>query len=173
MKEYIESIEKLSSEKINQVFYNSCELHALIVLKNIVKNADEYIETVCGNMCSEVNNDVEYLKFVDNYLSGNRERKFKILFDEYNDDFQNKPIAKTLAKYPGQVEIRKLKSQRILYQNKHVHFTVSDNRAFRLETDIKQKMAWGNFNDTEKALGFHTGFNKFFNDSFSDVVAIS
>ena len=40
---YESYIENLASSEAEEIFYNSCESHALIVLKNLVKNAKHLI----------------------------------------------------------------------------------------------------------------------------------
>lgn len=170
MNEYIELIEKLAKDQKNEVFYNSGEDHALVVLKNIFRHADRYVDTLCGNLCSEMCEDKEYLELVDNFLSENPSRNLNILFDNYDDKFLQKGIYRILSKYPKQVKVRKLNNIRIKYEGTPIHLTVSDDKSFRLETDIENKKAWGNFNDEEKARIFREGFELFFNDDYSTSV---
>lgn len=169
MNEYIELIEKLAKEQTNEVFYNSGEPHAKVVLNNIIKNSEIFVETVCGDMCSEIADNPEYLEIVENYLS-DPNKTYKILFDNYKEEaFKKKQIYSVLLKHKDQVQVRKLlsKYKHIEYNGIPIHFTVSDNRAFRIETDIDKKMAWGNFCDPDKANELHEGFAKFFTDDFS------
>jgi hypothetical protein len=172
MNEYIELIEKLAKEHTNEVFYNSGETHAKVVLNNLINNSESYVETVCGNMCSEIADDSEYLAVVEKYLSDPKKKTYKILFDDYNDDFKAKKIYSILGKFGNQVQVRRLlsKYKHIEYNGIPIHFTVSDSSAFRIETDINKKMAWGNFNDKEKASELHQGFERFFTDEFSEEV---
>lgn len=168
MKAYIENIENLAKNRDNKVYFNSGPDHAMIVLINIFRNAKNYVETLCGNMCSEVCNNKEYLEVVDKFLGADSTRNFKILFDSYDENINKKHIFRVLSKYPEQVSVRRLNAGKsAAYDGKKIHFTVSDNRAFRLETDTEKRIAWGNFNDEAKADIFHTGFSKFFTDEFS------
>jgi len=175
MTEYAKKIESLAANGgTNEIFYNSCEEHALIVLKNLVKNATTYIKSIVGNLCSDISNDSEYIKLVKEFLEGDPKRKFEILFDDmYNEDFLQKPITKIFSEYPNQVNIRKLNNGHIQYKDKHIHLTVSDDRAFRCETDVINKMAWGNFNNPEQAKGFSAAFDKFYTDSYSSIVRLT
>lgn len=172
MSEYRKHIEYLAENKLNEIFYNSNEEHALIVLKNIVKHSDKYIKTICGNMCSEVSNNADYLDTVRNYLSHDKNAKFQILFDDFDDDFPNRKIAKLLSDYPNQVEIRKSLFGSLYYEKKPVHITIADDRSFRIETDTIKKMAWCNFNDEKKAKSLSLVFDKFFADEYSQVVKL-
>ena len=173
MTEYAKKIESLAANGgTDEIFYNSYDYHALIVLKNLVKNATDYIKSICGNMCSDVSNDPEYIELVKKFLEGDSKRKFKILFDDkYKDDFLQRPIAKIFSKYPKQVEIRRLNNDGyIQYEGKQIHLTVSDDRAFRCETDVENKMAWGNFKSPKQAQGFSAAFDKFYTDSYSSII---
>jgi len=171
--EYAKNIERLASDKKTEIFYNSCDEHALIVLKNLVKNAERYIKIICGNLCSDVSNDEEYLRIVDNFLSKNN-TTIDILFDNYdNQCFECLPIFGILKKYPRQVKVRSLISGHINYEESPVHLTVSDDRAFRLETEIDKKMAWGNFNDEPKARVFSDAFDRFFTDKYSTLIPLA
>lgn len=164
MTEYSKTIAKLAEEKTNQIYFNSCDSHALIVLKNLVKNAKISVKTICGNMCSEVSNDEEYLDIVDQFLKEDRERKFQIIFDDFNENFFDKKISKVFERYSSQVQIKKFKDSRtrVQYDNSAIHLTVTDSLSFRLETNIDKKMAWGNFGDPVKAPIFSEAFDTLF-----------
>lgn len=165
-------IENLAKNQVPEVFLNSNKEHALIVLTALISNANKYVKTVCGDMCSDVSSDQIYLDAVESFLSGDRSRTFEILFDSYNaETFPNTRIAELLKKYKEQVTIKELNREydHIYYEGKPVHFSVSDDRAFRIETDIHEKMAWGNFNDKEKAEGFKGAFDGFFNDADTSI----
>ena len=173
MTEYAAYIEKLALKNSDEIFYNSSEDHALIVLKNIVKKSKKYIKTICGNLCSEMSNDEEYLTLLDGYLSGDKSRTLQVLFDNnYNDGFKQKPIYELLSKYPNQVTVRKLNNGYVTYDDKPVHLTVSDDQFFRLETDIGEKMAWGRFKDSENSKVFRDAFDRFFTDEDSTEIPL-
>ncbi|MFT4223447.1 hypothetical protein [Dysgonomonas sp.] len=169
MTDYARMIADLAENGKNQKFLNSSDEHALIVLKNIVKYATSSIKTLCGNMCSEVSNDDEYIELVDKYLKGGHNRIFYILFDNYSSCFESGKIASVLKKYPTQVKIRRFKDEysHLYYNGDPVHLTVSDNKSFRLETDINNKMAWGNFNDPIAAKEFTEVFDTYFADEYA------
>lgn len=168
---YAAKIEELAKEKKNELFYNSSEEHAEIVHKALVKNASDYIEILSGNLCSEISNTSEYCRLVEEFLQKESKPSIKILFTNYSKDFLQKPIAGVLKKYPSQVKIKQYEGQ-INYKEQPVHFTVSDDRAFRLETDIKKRMAFGNFNSPSQAKSLHTIFNKVFESSLTKPVTL-
>ena len=174
-KKYAEKINKLAENGgTNAVFYNSNERHAAIVLHALVKNASDYIKILCCNMCTDVSNNQDYLNALDSFLSGNENRKIQILLVNYNDIFIKQPIARLLARYSGQVSVKRMVDTNtdICLNGRPVHFTVSDNRAFRLETDIEKKMAYGNFKDEYNAQILCSVFERYFNSDNAQAVSL-
>lgn len=174
MTEYEKTIKNLAKERENEVFYNSSDSHARVVLNSMIENAEKYVHIVCGNMCSEVSNNPEFLGVVEKFLSEDSNRNFYVLFDKYDSEFLNKKIAIILAKYPEQVIVKKFKNAASLtYKGIRAHLAISDSRAFRLETDVEAKMAFGNFNDEEKSKVFDEVFNRYFSDEYSEPINLT
>ena len=115
-----------------------------------------------GSKNSEISNNKDYCKYIENYLEGGKERKIRIILTDYSERFNQTKIGQLFAKYSGQVSIKSYKGS-VKYKNTPAHFTVSDDRAFRLETDIDQHMAFGNFNSPEQARALRETFDKIFN----------
>jgi hypothetical protein len=162
---YQKKIEELASEGKNEVFYNSSEAHATAVLTSMVRHSHNEIKILCGSMCSEVSNDQEYMKELALFLD--RNGKLKIILAKYNeqDNFRQKPIYKLLKPYiDGQVIIKKIDST-ISYKGSPAHFTVADNKAFRLEIDIEKRIAFGNFNDPKSVQSLSDMFNNVFENA--------
>ncbi len=161
---YAEKIFGLAKNKTNELFYNSSTDHAIIVHQAIAQNATDYIYIFSSSMCTEVSNNQQYCEYIENFLAGNKDRKIKVVLTDYNSEFPSKPIAKVFARYSDQVEIKQFAGF-ITYKDSHVHFTVSDDRAFRLETDIENQMAFGNFNSPNQAKDLKFIFDKVFLNS--------
>ena len=158
---YLEKIEFLASNAINEEFYNSNEEHAQIVLTAMVRYSKEKVRIFCGNMCTDVSNDPKYLNEIKLFLS-ERRGFMEILFCEYKDHFKDQPIYKLLNQYPQeQVKIKTINTL-LMYNGKPVHFTVSDNKSFRFETDTLEKTARGNFYDPDSAKMLSEEFDKLF-----------
>jgi hypothetical protein len=158
---YLKKIELLASNHINEEFYNSNDEHAQIVLTSMVRYSKNIVRVYCGNMCTDVSNDPTYLNEIKIYLT-ERKGSIYILLCDYKDHFKEKPIYKLLSQYPlEQVQIKTTKTL-LLYNGNPVHFTVSDDLAFRFETDIVKKMARGNFNDREGAKMLTEKFDNLF-----------
>lgn len=158
---YAEKIFNLAKDKADLVFYNSSPEHAIIVHQALVQNADNYVYIFSSSMCTEVSNNPEYCEIVKRFLSGSENRQIKIILTNYDDGFPEKPIAKVLALFPEQVEVKRFDGK-VEYKGSPVHFTVSDDRAFRLETNIEEQMAFGNFNSPEQARDLKEVFEKAF-----------
>ena len=100
------------------------------------------------------------------FLDGGAYRKINILLTDYNDAFASMPVKELLDKYPDQVSIKRY-GGKVSYKGKPVHFTVSDDRAFRLETDIVNRMAFGNFNSEAQAKTLKALFEELFQSELS------
>ena len=138
---YAMNIFKLAEEKKDEMFYNSSAEHATIVHQALVKTASNYVYIFSCSMCSEISNNQEYCDYVKNFLECNKSHQIKIVLTDYNDGFCQMPIAKLLAQYPLQVSVKKYPGE-IYYKEKPCHFTITDDRAFRLETDIENHMVF-------------------------------
>lgn len=164
-KEYIESL-AAGAEPVE--FYNSGPEHAAIVLSTIFKTAKQYVKVYCANMLSEaVSNSEDYRNALDEFLSrfsaAENQPRLQIIFtNPIEDAFRGAPIYKILCKHRNKVDIRRMQEGMggIKYKGIPAHFTCADNRMYRLETDIVNKKAFGNFNDPEGAEIINTVFDK-------------
>lgn len=169
---YANHIFDLAKTKKDEVFYNSNAEHASIVHQALVKYADNYIDIFCGCMCTEISNNEIYCKLIEEFLNNDKTHKINIILTDYSDDFLSKPIAKTLAKYSSQVVVKKYDGQ-LIYNENPVHFTVTSDRAFRLETDIENHMAFGNFNSPEQAMALRKVFEKVFSSELVKPITLA
>jgi hypothetical protein len=158
---YSEEIEYLASNHIDREFFNASDEHAQIVLTSMVRHTKEDLKIYCGNLCTDVSNDIVYLEEIQNFLS-DRKGTMEILLCDYQDGFKSKPIYQLLSQYPSnQVKIKTTKTL-LFFNNKPIHFTVADKESFRIETDIEKKMARGNFNDPESGKMLSKKFDLLF-----------
>ena len=166
---YAEKIFKLAEEKTDEIFFNSSADHAVIVHQALMGNATDYVDIFSSSMCSEISNNPEYCRLVSAFLKADKKRRINIILTDYEDGFMMMPIAKTLLQYPLQVRIKRY-GGKALYKGEPAHFTVSDDRAFRLETDIEKHMAFGNFNSRRQATDLKGLFDKIFNSPLTKSV---
>lgn len=166
---YAEEIFRLAENRSDEIFYNSSAEHAIVVHQALMKTAERYVCIFSSSMCSEISNNDEYIKYVRNFLKGGNDRRINILLTDYTNDFWKQPIAKLLADYPLQVQVKKYDGN-AYYKGAPAHFTVTDDRAFRLETDIEKHMAFGNFNSEEQAGALKVVFDKMFDSKLASIV---
>lgn len=163
----------LAEKRESKVFYNSSAEHASIVHLALASYAKEYIDIFSSSMCTEVSNNQRYCAAVKDFLDADKRRYIKIILTDYTSDFLLTDIAKLLARYsPTQVRVKSYRGQ-LLYKGQPAHFTVSDDRAFRLETDIEKRMAFGNFNSPNQAKDLKDAFEKIFNSSLVEDVCLN
>lgn len=169
---YANDIFRMAAGKEDKMFYNSSTAHASIVHQALAKYATDYIDIFSSSMCTEISNNKDYCKYIENYLEGGKERKIRIILTDYSERFNETKIGLLFAKYPGQVSIKSYKGK-VIYKDSPAHFTVSDDRAFRLETDIERHMAFGNFNSPEQARALKETFDKIFNSPLAKDVCLA
>ena len=169
---YDEKIEDLAKNKTQERFFNTDANHAKVVLLNLMKYADNYVYIVCCSMCSDVSNNEKYIDAVEEFLKKDNSQ-LKVLFTNHSqDNFGNTEIAKKLKDYKNK-EIRSLKdNNNIQVDGKLINFTVADDRAYRVETDVNERIAFGNFNDADNAIILRNKFNSLFNDTLSERITI-
>jgi len=168
---YKKKIRNLAEKRTNEMFFNTDAKHATIVLTELIKNAEDYVYIVGENMDPTVTDDEEYLDAVENFLK-KENAKMKILLTDYNKkEFDNSKIGKLLSRYKNVVEIKDSQKELVKSDGVTINFTVSDGRAFRFERDVKNRIAFGNFNDTETAISLEKSFENIFANEHCKVVA--
>lgn len=169
---YEEEIFSLAKNKTNKLFYNSSAEHASIVHRALAMYAQNEICVFSSSMCSEVSNNDEYCSLIKEFLIKSRNNAIRIILTDYINDFCSQNIYSILKQFPSQVSVKSY-SGVVKYNGKDAHFTVVDNIAFRLETDIEKRMAFGNFNDPSKASALMEVFNRIFNSENVQEVSIA
>lgn len=161
---YKGEIFRLAEGQINQMFYNSSPAHAAIVHQAIAKYAQSYIYIFSNSLCTEISNNDIYCQLIDNFLSKDKSRVIRILLTKYSSTLMQKPIFQVLSKYSDQVSLKAFNGN-ICIEGKDVHFTIADDKMFRLETDIENALAYGNFNSPNQVTVLKSMFNKVFTSS--------
>lgn len=164
---YSENIEEYAKNSTDIEFYNSGDEHAQVVLTNIAKYSKEYIHIYSGNLCTDVSNNVEYLKYLSSFLFQGGNIKVLLCEFENGDNPLNKDIYKLFSQFRDKVTVKETKT--ILQDSKKdtVHFTVADDKSYRLETDTIKKKARCNFNSPETTKFLNKLFEEIFNSSDS------
>jgi hypothetical protein len=156
MKTYIEYISLLSYNKVNKDFSNSDEEHAIEVLVKIFEQSNDHIRIFAKSLCNnEVSNSPKYITALSDFIE--RGGKVEIAVNSYDEEkIRQSNLFRRLAYYFTQKkEIKVYKAEAKPYissdsERKDVHFTIGDDVAYRLETDIEKRTAICNFNNPEK-----------------------
>lgn len=155
---YADDIEHLASKKINEEVYNSNDVRAYAIMTSMFRHAGNKVEIVCSADCTELSDDPEFIEALDGFLDFRKGRLEIILCDSIEKLMQHK-VFETLSKYASQVSIE-ITDKKFYYNGREVHFAVADGMAFRIETDIKEKLSRANFNYPEGARRLSRYFNE-------------
>jgi len=172
---YSETIESYASGSVDNEFFNSGDEHAMIVLSILVQYAKKSIYIYCGNLCSEVSNNQKYLDNLRAFFKRGGIAKIALCeLDESKIDskFLNKEIFKLFNEFSSQVSI-KTTIKKVVENKTPVHFTIADDKAYRLETDIICKKARGNFGSEKVVKVLEDIFWKVFNDPNSNLLSLT
>jgi hypothetical protein len=167
----------LSEKSDSRIFLNKGADHALIVLERIFKQSSDTVRIFAGNLCLTVGNKPEYILALSDFIE--RGGKVRIMLNDYNEDLaKDSNLYMRLAYYKSKgsdIIIKKTTAKPYLESDpdqKEVHFTVGDNKAYRMETDIKQRAAQCSMNRPETAAMAAEFFDGLFNGSESTEIDI-
>lgn len=143
---YKEYVQMLSEKSDNRIFLNKGKDHALIVIECIFRQSKESIRIFAGNLCRTVGNEPEYITALSNFID--RGGSVHILLNDFDDDLAKKSdLYKRLAYFKSlnkDIIVKKTTAKPYFVadeEQKEVHFTVGDKKAYRIETDIEQRTA--------------------------------
>jgi hypothetical protein len=169
---YHDFVANLASNRINRTFLNSDEDHALEVLVQMFNNAQEIVRIFAGNLCDHVGNKDEYVIAISDFIE--RGGKVRILLNNYNEErIKTSKLFKRLAYYISDghdiiIKHTNIKPYAIVNGERNfVHFTVSDETGYRIETDIENRTAECNFNNPESAKKIADFFDHILTQDFS------
>lgn len=160
---------------INRTFLNSDEDKALVVLVELFRSAKHIIRIFAGNLCNHVGSKDEYVEALSDFIEAGGE--VKILLNHYQEDqvLQSK-LFKRLAFYQstGSNVVVKQTPVKPYYtgdeNKKEVHFTIADDKGFRIETDVEKRTARCNFNNPGEAVPTADFFDSVFDNPSSSVI---
>ncbi|MCQ2337694.1 MAG: hypothetical protein MJ001_02040 [Paludibacteraceae bacterium] len=165
--QYMEFIHKLALSGDNRIFLNTDEDHALNVLVEIFQISQKIVRIFAGNLCQHVGNKEEYVNAISDFIE--RGGEVKVLLNNYNENTaKESDLFKRLAYFVNQnkpivVKRTKAKPYRANDPKKsEVHFTVGDDKAYRMEYDIEKRAAECSFNNPVVA----SSLAEFFDEQF-------
>jgi len=144
------SVERLSEDHTNKVFFNEGQKHAAIVLENILRSAKNTLCIYSGSLAAEVFDEKNLLSiFQDRINEG--DLKIHVLVDKFveedkkSDTYKFIQANKKIKIYQAPGALRAMLKH--IFKDEICHFTVADNSSYRLETNTKEFKAACNFND--------------------------
>lgn len=174
---YRDFIRKLSEESDERIFLNKGPEHAKIVLEQIFKQSKNIIRIFAGNLCRTVGNELEYISALSDFIINGG--KVKILLNDYKEELAKgcnlymrlayfKSIGKDIiVKKTNAKPYRKSDPEQ-----KEIHFTIGDDKAYRIETDIYERKAEGSMNLPKVAIPMVEFFDDLFNSDLSSEIDI-
>lgn len=170
MNDFKNMVSRLAKSGENRLFLNSSEEHAVVVLSEMFKNAKSSVRIFAGCLYEHVGNSPEYIQSISDFIE--RNGSVKILLNNYNPEAGAKSnLFKRLAYYQElgkAVEIRQTDAKPYLANDadkKEVHFTIADEKAYRVETDTVQRAAACNFGGEALAKNFVAFFENLFKEA--------
>ena len=165
MRQYEEYINQLVQQQKDEVFYNSGPDHAAAVMSAIFNSGNRYIKIYAGELDKRVSKQRHYENSLESFLRKDGVT-LKIILQRYNKE--EEPEIFDLLRYynlldPAKIEI-KTHNFRVArgLETGEVHFTVADDRMYRVEDDVINFTAEGNFNDAKRSLELSHLFDQMF-----------
>lgn len=175
LQEYREYVHYLAENQIDEVFYNSDEDHALIVLTELFEHAKERVRIFAGSLAGSIGDEAKYVSSLTRFIG--RGGRVQILLNDFDAErakgstlyFYLYNMQKS-QKHKGRIEVKQTPRKITMAGSKDggdvpVHFTLGDDRAYRLEVDIEKRESRCNFNSADGLVG---KMAKAFDNMFAD-----
>jgi hypothetical protein len=163
LQQYKEAVRSLADTKDSHVFTNSGKDHAAIVLSNIFRTAKNQVRIFACNLNGDISSQDEYLRGLYFYIG--RGGTISLLLEEQPPVTSKAydAIRQYSNLYPSKVSIKRLlpEQREKLKTPNSVHFTVADDRMYRVETDTTNYLATCSFNDTDFSVTLRSLFDSF------------
>jgi len=171
MNDYRNYINELADKNSPESFVNSGPEHAAVVISTIFAHANNYVFLFSGDLNGAVCNDAEYQKQLGEFLL--REGNLKVLVQKYNSE--NEPKIYNLLRFYKNLNLNvevKYHPFEVISPTteKEIHFTVGDDKMYRIENDVEKYLAYGSFNDNDQAIKLKDLFEDIFEDEQSELI---
>lgn len=178
LEQYREFIQMLSETSDDRIFLNKGPEHAKVVLEQIFKQSKKNVRIFAGNLTRIVGDDQNYIAALSDFVQ-NEGSSVKILLNDYKEELaKESKLYMRLAYFKSKGKDIVVKSTDVKPcrksdpEQKEFHFTVGDEKAYRLETDIIERKAEGSMNRTETAAPMAAFFDSLFDSDQSKVIDI-
>jgi len=152
--EYRKYVRRLAEARSSEIICNADKDHATILLTELVRNSENNLRILCKNMDPEVTGDTYYINAMTEFLDKENSEVKILMTDHYKDEsiFNTSKIYDLFKKYKDKITLKYIKEDElnlVSIDGELLNFTLSDDAAFRFETDVDNNMALGCFNDRE------------------------
>ena len=177
LEEYREAVEWHARNKENNMLHNKGNEHALIIFENLFKYSEDHVRIFAKDLANmEVVNTKPYVDAVKSFIE-RPNAKLDILITNFNEDVKDIDrdvhlsyvLRNSKAYEEGRIRVRSTNGMTFRAQDKPVHFCTSDGHAYRMERDIEQRVAHGNFGDTDTTRSLEAAFDKAFNPCVNNI----
>lgn len=175
MEQYRNFVKSLAESGENRTFLNSDEDHAVEVLVQLFRLANEDVRIFASSLCEHVGNRQEYIVAISEFIE--RGGRLFILLNGYKEELSKESsLFKRLAYYKSKgcpVFVRKTNAHPYRTSDpdrNEVHFTIGDKKSYRIETNTEKRTAECNFNSPTIATVTADFFDKLFNDDRAEEI---
>ena len=163
-------VKDLSDNECDKVFLNSSPEHAVIVVAQIFRQSKDTVRIFAHNLIRTIGGKYDYIVALSEFIE--RGGAVRILLNGFDANLaKNSSLYSRLyyfATCKSDIQIKTTDVHPYLTgdeDQKEIHFTIGDKKAFRIETDTKEVLAECNMNGTKVATQFADFFDGLFNDS--------
>lgn len=167
---YTKYVKDLADSKKDELFLNSGEKHAEVVLSQIFQSSEKIVRIFAGNLI-RFGDKSRYINSLMSFLDQDG-TELKILLNKYNTNCMDEMKKYDLFHILWYYSDKKNKNITIKYSNQTVysngnpvHFTTGDDHMFRIETDLEERRAKCNFNSPKVVEKANTLFDNVFQES--------
>lgn len=167
---YAKYVKNLADSKKDELFLNSGDEHAEVVLSQIFRSSGKVVRIFAGNLI-RFGDKSRYINSLMSFLDKDG-TELKILLNDYNIDCMNEmkkyDLFHILLYYSdekGKVIQIKHSGRKVYSNGNPVHFTTGDDHMFRIETNLKERKAKCNFNSPKVVEKANTLFDSVFQES--------
>lgn len=169
---YREMVRKYADNQVREIIPNGGLEHARVLIANLFSHAQGTVRIFSSKLHQGIYKDFEILASGKKFLSGGKDRRLEILFQEVSDitEVQDHPFVGLCKAFSGQCDLRG-----VAESDKHraTHFVIMDEVGFRFCPDKAATAAIGTFNHPEVAENLVKQFTIMFNRAKSFPLAQS
>ncbi len=175
--EYKRFVKQLGENNDGRIFLNSDPDHAVVVTEQIFRQSKEEVRVFAKNLCRTIGNTPEYISALSDFIE--KGGKVRILLNGYEEGCaKGSNLYKRLAYYKSQGKDIIVKTTTAIpyraddEEQKEIHFTIGDKKAYRIEIDTECRSAECSMNNVDIATKMADFFDELFDKPDTNEVNI-